>query len=55
MDFVMDGPSTGRGLRMFTMVDSYTRECLSIEVDSCLSSRSVSGSSFLCPTNLASR
>jgi putative transposase len=41
MDFVMDGLSTGRGLRMFTMVDSYTRECLAIEVDSCLSSRRV--------------
>jgi putative transposase len=41
MDFVMDGLSTGRGLRIFTMVDSYTRECLAIEVDSCLSSRRV--------------
>ncbi len=41
MDFVMDGLSTGRGLRLFTMVDSYTRECLAIEVDSCLSSRRV--------------
>lgn len=41
MDFVMDGLGTGRGLRMFTMVDSYTRECLAIEVDSCLSSRRV--------------
>ena len=35
MDFVMDSLSTGRGLRMFTMVDSHTRECLAIEVDSC--------------------
>jgi putative transposase len=41
MDFVMDGLSTGRGLRIFTMVDSYTRECLALEVDSCLSSRRV--------------
>ena len=33
--------ATGRALRMFTLVDSYTRECLAIEVDSCLSSRRV--------------
>jgi putative transposase len=38
MDFVMDGLATGRILRMLTVVDSYTRECLAIEVDSCLSS-----------------
>ncbi len=41
MDFVMDGLATGRILRMLTVVDSYTRECLAIEVDSCLSSRRV--------------
>jgi len=41
MDFVMDGLATGRVLRMLTVVDSYTRECLAIEVDSCLSSRRV--------------
>jgi putative transposase len=41
MDFVMDGLATGRILRMLTMVDDYTRECLAIEVDSCLSSRRV--------------
>src|SRR5258706_4957136 len=35
MDFVMDGLATGRILRMLTVVDSYTRECLAIEVDSC--------------------
>jgi putative transposase len=41
MDFVMDGLATGRAVRVLTVVDSYTRECLAIEVDSCLSSRRV--------------
>jgi putative transposase len=41
MDFVMDGLATGRALRMLTMVDNYTRECLAIEVDNCLSSQRV--------------
>lgn len=41
MDFVMDGLATGRALRALTAVDEYTRECLAIEVDSCLSSRRV--------------
>jgi len=41
MDFVMDGLATGRALRVLTMVDSHTRECLAMEVDSCLSSRRV--------------
>jgi putative transposase len=41
MDFVMDGLATGRAVRMLTIVDNYTRECLAIEVDSCLSSRRV--------------
>jgi putative transposase len=41
MDFVADGLATGRALRIFTLVDSFTRECLALEVDSCLSSRRV--------------
>jgi putative transposase len=41
MDFVSDGLSTGRCFRAFTVVDSYTRECLAIEVDSSLSSRRI--------------
>ena len=41
MDFVSDGLSTGRALRVFTLVDSFTRECPALEVDSCLSSRRV--------------
>jgi putative transposase len=38
MDFVADGLATGRALRIYTLVDSFTRECLALEVDSCLSS-----------------
>jgi putative transposase len=41
MDFVMDGLATGRALRLLTVVDNYTRECLAMEVDSCLSSQRV--------------
>jgi putative transposase len=41
LDFVMDGLATGRTLRVLTIVDGYTRECLAMEVDSCLSSRRV--------------
>ena len=41
MDFVADGLATGRALRIFTLIDSFTRECLALEVDSCLSSRRV--------------
>ena len=41
MDFVMDGLASGRGLRAFTLVDSFSRECLAIEVDGSLSSRRV--------------
>jgi len=35
MDFVADGLATGRALRIFTLVDSFTRACLALEVDSC--------------------
>jgi putative transposase len=41
MDFVSDGLATGRGIRMLTVVDSYTRECPAIEVDTSLCSRRV--------------
>jgi putative transposase len=41
VDFVADGLATGRGLRMLTVVDSFTRECPGIEVDTRLSSRRV--------------
>lgn len=41
IDFVADGLATGRGLRILTVVDSFTRECPAIEVDTGLSSRRV--------------
>jgi putative transposase len=41
MNFVADGLATGRAVRVFTLVDSFTRECLALELDSCLSSRRV--------------
>jgi len=43
IDFVADGLATGRGLRMLTVVDGFTRECPAIEVDTGLSSRRVTG------------
>jgi putative transposase len=33
IDFLSDAVSTGQVIRMFTMVDDYTRECPPIEVD----------------------
>src|SRR5438105_5110262 len=33
MDFVSDCVSTGRVIRMLTIVDDYTRECPTIEID----------------------
>jgi putative transposase len=36
MDFVSDCVSTGRVIRILTIVDDYTRECLAIEVDTAL-------------------
>jgi len=41
IDFMADGLATGRGLRILTVVDSFTRECLAIEADTSLSSRRV--------------
>ena len=41
MDFVADGLATGRAIRMLTVLDKFTRECLAIEVDTSLSSRRV--------------
>lgn len=36
MDFVSDAVSSGRVIRMLTLVDDYTRECPAIEVDTSL-------------------
>jgi putative transposase len=40
-DFVLDRTADGRKLRMLTVVDEYTRECLAIEVGRRLSSQDV--------------
>ena len=36
MDFVSDGLSNGKVIRMLRLVDDYTRECLAVEVDTSL-------------------
>src|SRR5215217_7932429 len=41
MDFVSDALTTGRALRTFTLIDSYTKECLAIEVNTGIASRQV--------------
>jgi len=38
MDFVVDGLATGRMVRILTVVDAYTRECLALEADFSLGS-----------------
>lgn len=42
MDFVTDTLSTGRSFRALTVVDSWTRECVALEVGTCLTSQRVS-------------
>jgi len=41
LDFVTDTLGTGRGIRVLTVVDAFTRECLGLDVDTSLSSRRV--------------
>jgi putative transposase len=41
LDFVTDALATGRAIRALTVVDAFTRENLSLEVDTSLSSRRV--------------
>jgi putative transposase len=41
MDFVHDTLATGRGIRVLTVVDTFTRECISLEVDSSMSGQRV--------------
>jgi len=41
VDFASDVAASGRRLRIFSVVDSYTRECLALEVDTSLPSRRV--------------
>jgi len=38
MDFVLDGLATGRMVRILTVVDAYTRECVALEADFSLGS-----------------
>jgi putative transposase len=38
MDFIVDGLANGRKVRIFSVVDAYTRECLALEADTCLGS-----------------
>jgi putative transposase len=38
MDFVVDGLATGRMVRILSVVDTYTRECLALEADTSLGS-----------------
>ena len=41
LDFVHDRLANGRTLRVLTVVDTFTRECLALDVDTCLPSRRV--------------
>lgn len=41
IDFASDVAASGRRLRIFSVVDSYTRECLALEVDTSMPSRRV--------------
>ena len=38
MDFSVDGLATGRMVRILSVVDAYTRECLALEADTSLGS-----------------
>ena len=38
MDFIVDGLATGRMVRILSVVDAYTRECLALEAGTCLGS-----------------
>jgi putative transposase len=40
-DFVFDTCANGQNLKMLTVVDEWTRECLAIEVDARINSRAV--------------
>ena len=41
LDFVHDGVGCGRAIRVLSVVDGYTRECLALEVDTSFASRRV--------------
>src|SRR5947207_15583622 len=39
LDFVHDAVDCGRAIRVLSVVDAYTRECLALEVDTSFASR----------------
>jgi putative transposase len=41
VDFVHDALATGRGIRVLAVVDTFTRECISLEVDNSMSGQRV--------------
>jgi len=41
LDFVADGIANGRHIRLLSVVDAFTRECLALEVDTSFASRRV--------------
>ena len=41
LDFVHDAVESGRAIRVLSVVDEYTRECLALEVDTSFASRRV--------------
>ena len=41
LDFVHDAVECGRAIRVLSVVDAYTRECLALEVDTSFASRRV--------------
>lgn len=41
IDFVHDRMANGRTMRVLSIVDTFTRECLALEIDTCLPSRRV--------------
>jgi putative transposase len=41
LDFACDALATGRGIRILAVMDAFTRECLTLEVDTSLSSQRV--------------
>ena len=38
IDFIVDGLASGRMVRILSVVDAYTRECLALEADTSLGS-----------------
>jgi transposase InsO family protein len=41
LDFACDALTTGRGIRILAVMDAFTRECLTLEVDTSLSNQRI--------------